>query len=156
MWSAPRQDLRNPSPPEEVVGEGLGRVGYYFVAGFFSVFFLFLMCFSLESVGCWLSCLFVFLSSWLLVFLSSWLLGFLASWLLGFLASCLLGFLPSWLLDFLASWLCRLQWFLGLFWLHWLQLLVGFISFIAFSCFLASLASLAFLLLGMSSASWLR
>ena len=98
--------------------KGWDVLGIILLQVFFSVFFLFLMCFSLESVGCWLSCLFVFLSSWLLVFLSSWLLGFLASWLLGFLASCLLGFLPSWLLDFLASWLCRLQWFLGLFWLH--------------------------------------
>ena len=62
---------------------------------FFLFFFLFLMCFSLASVGCCFSCLFVFLSSWLLVFLSSWLLGFLASWLLGFLSSWLLVFLAS-------------------------------------------------------------
>ena len=82
------------------------------------LFFLFLMCFSLASDGCWLSCLFVFLSFCLLVFLASCLLGFLASWLLGFLVSWLLGFLASCLLGFLSSWLCWLQWFLGLFWLH--------------------------------------
>ena len=101
----PRQDLRNPSPPEEEAGEGLGRVGYYFVA----VFFVFFLVFDVLLTGfCWLLlflsfCLLVFLASCLLVFLASWLLGFLVSWFLGFLASWLLVFLASCLLGFLTS-----------------------------------------------------